>query len=121
MSSRDEFREIWGPGGLRQRAHFRTDKSDEQMQACVDLVGRRIAQTLGVAIEGWGRLEEAFAGHPEDTAFVEISADCLDERTSARRALRDIAGLTDLAWDYGWENATITGRPKLVLRVFPNT
>jgi len=39
----------------------------------------------------------------------------------ARQQLHDIAGLSELAWDYGWESVTnAVGQPALRIKLFPS-
>lgn len=107
-----------GPRGLSLAAF---NEPDPELRACLGMVEGRIHSSLGLSIEHWGRLAQAEAGHTPGTAFVTISADCRDEVETARSALAEIAGLTDLAWDYGWERVLLRGRSRLILRLFPTS
>jgi hypothetical protein len=92
---------------------------DQEIDALLAAVAERIDPYLGLSIIDAGRLDDAYHGHAEGTPYVTVFASCLDEKQFARRALAGLAGLNELAWDYGWRGAESKGKLGSAIDVLP--
>lgn len=85
-----------------------------------EAVSRRVAHRRGVTVVEDGRLARPDGGHPVGTGYVVIEARTLLDCEHAETALGDLGGLPDLAWEYGWEEATGSSEEsRFRLRIFP--
>lgn len=81
----------------------------------------RLGKAWGVRVAGAGTLDRPAAGRRPGSPYVVIEADTLMDCDYARQQLHDIAGLSELAWDYGWESVTnAVGQPALRIKLFPS-
>lgn len=83
-------------------------------------VRSRLAPFVGLDVVREGRLDEPYGGHPTGTAFVVISADCLQEATLAEQMLAPYSGVPPLAWERGWQTNNADGQQRLELTIFPS-
>jgi hypothetical protein len=86
----------------------------------VEWVVEVVRSCLGVRVSDHGYLERPYGGHEGGTPYVDLIAECGDDREHARALLEEVSGLPALAWECGW-SVCGSGRDQVTtLRLFPD-